>query len=470
MTEISKIVSELRCFFNPESVAVVGASRDPSKPGSVILKNLLNLGFRGRIIPVNPNADEILGLKAYPRVDLVPGAVDTAIIVTPAPSVPDIMRDCEKKGVKGVIIVSGGFSEEGEEGKKLQEEIVRIGKRAGIRIIGPNTTGVLDTESSFTSSFNPFSRMIKGDIAFIAQTGNFGGIVCEHIFSSQLFGISKVVGLGNKCDVDESDILEYLSQDPQTRIIAMYLEGVKDGRRFLEICKRTAKKKPILIVKGGKTEVGAKVVASHTASLSGEDQIFNAACKQAGVLRISDFDHLLNLLKALSCQPLPKGNRIAIMHFSGACLVLATDAIVERGLSVANLSEKSLKKIREVTPDWHRVTNPIDLIPAIQRSGAQKAYQAAIDAVVEDDDVDGVIVGIGATEGNYPDLKKLNIHRGVKPMLFNIYGNKSIIDQMVTDLDIMGFPAYNLRDAVNVLADMCRISEMIGKYNVTNQC
>jgi len=465
MAEISKVIS-LRPFFKPESVAVVGASRDPTKPGSVILKNLLNLGFKGRIVPVNPGADEILGLKAYQRVDLIPGTVDTAIIVTPAPSVPGIMKDCEKKGVKAVIIVSAGFAEESEEGGRLQEEIVNIGKRAGIRIIGPNTTGVLDTETGFTSSFSPFSRMIKGDIAFVAQTGNFGGVVCEHIFSSGLFGISKVVGLGNKCDVDESDILEYLAQDSQTRIIAMYLEGVKDGRRFLEVCRKTTRKKPVLIVKGGKSEIGAKVVASHTASISGEDVVFTAACKQAGVIRISDFDSLVNLLKALSCQPLPKGNRVAVMHFSGACLVLATDSIVEKGLSIAKLSDESLKKIREVTPEWHQITNPIDLIPSIQRVGAQKAYQAAIDAVVEDDNVDAVIVGIGATEGNYPDLKKLKISRGIKPILFNIYGNKGVIDQMVTDLNMMGFPAYNLRDAVSVLADMYRISEVMNRYDV----
>jgi len=454
--------SELNRFFDPRSVAVVGASRNPKKAGFVILRNLLSFGFSGRIFPVNPEADQILGLKAYPRVDSIPEDVETVIIATPAGFAPDIMTDCERKGVKAAIILSGGFSEEGEEGERLEKEVVRIGERAGIRIIGPNTTGVINTENGFTSSFNSFSNLVKGNVAFVAQTGNFGGVVLEQIFSSHLFGVSKVVGLGNKCDIDETEILEYLADDAKTRVIFLYLEGIKSGRRFLEVSRRVAEKKPIIVVKGGRTASGARMAMSHTASLSGRDEVFSAACKQAGVVRVSGFGEFLDLAQALSSQPLPKSNRVAVMHFSGACLVLGTDMILERDLNIASLSGASMRKLQEISPQWHRVSNPIDLQPSIMSVGAQRAYQVAIDAALEDGNVDAVIVGIGAVEGNCPDnVLELNL-RQTKPVLFCFYGNKAMSEKMVGDLRKIGYPVYDsIEKAVDVLSRMYQIGRRV---------
>jgi len=226
-------ISDLKLIFEPRSVAIIGASRTPGKPGYNILKNLIDLGFKGELYPVNPEATEILGLKAYPRVDSIPGRLDVAVIATPASTVPEIMESCARKRVKGVVIISSGFSEEGNTA--LEEKMVKIAQEAGVRIIGPNTTGVLNTANGFTSSFVPgMGRAKKGHVAIVAQTGVFLGYMLAYVISSQQFGLSKVVGLGNKRDVDDVDVLNYLGQDPETKVICMYIEGVSNGRSLVQ--------------------------------------------------------------------------------------------------------------------------------------------------------------------------------------------------------------------------------------------
>ncbi|MEM3730933.1 MAG: CoA-binding protein, partial [Candidatus Bathyarchaeia archaeon] len=219
-------IDELKCFFEPESVAVVGASRNPFKFGHSLLKNLIDLGFKGKIYPVNPNADEVLGLRAYPRVDLIEDDVELAVIIVPSAKVPEVMRDCAKKGVKGAVICSSGFRETGEEGRRLEEEMLAIAKKSGIRVVGPNTTGILNTSNNFTTSFVTLPNLRRGNVAFIAQTGLFAAAAFWWIVSKQPFGISKIVGLGNKCDVDDAEVLEYLAEDKETEVIAIYMEGV----------------------------------------------------------------------------------------------------------------------------------------------------------------------------------------------------------------------------------------------------
>ncbi|UCB60922.1 MAG: CoA-binding protein, partial [Candidatus Bathyarchaeota archaeon] len=231
-------MNDLKCFFEPRSVAVVGASRSRFKFGHFLLKNLLDLGFQGAIYPVNPNAEQVLGLKAYPRVDAIENNVDLSIIIVPASKVPQVMTDCAEKRVKGVVICSSGFREAGTTGQKLEKEVIAIAQKAHIRIIGPNTTGILNTANNFTTSFAPLPKLKKGNVAFIAQTGLFAAAAFWWIVSRHSFGISKIVGLGNKCDVDDSEILEYLSNDPETKVIAIYMEGVKNGRRLFEVFKQ----------------------------------------------------------------------------------------------------------------------------------------------------------------------------------------------------------------------------------------
>ncbi|MDH5701477.1 MAG: CoA-binding protein, partial [Candidatus Bathyarchaeota archaeon] len=244
--------SNIRFLFEPRSVAIIGASRTPGKLGYNILRNLVDLEFKGELYPVNPKATEILGIKAYSQVDSIPESLDVAVIATPASTVPEIMKSCAKKGVKGVVIISSGFSEEGNTA--LEEKTVKIAKEAGIRIIGPNTTGILNTANGFTSSFVPgIGRAKRGHVAIVAQTGVFLGYMLAYIISSQQFGLSKVVGLGNKRDVDDVEVLNYLGQDPETKVICMYIEGVRDGRSFLTTARKVSKKKPILVLKSGVT-------------------------------------------------------------------------------------------------------------------------------------------------------------------------------------------------------------------------
>ena len=434
--------TDLSAVFEPRSVAVVGASNNPDKAGFNILENLLRLGYKGKVYPVNLRAKEVQGLKAYPAVEEIPHQVDTAIIAIPARGVVDVMRGCARKGVKAVIIISGGFSEESEEGKRLEEEVVTIARQAGIRIVGPNTTGVFNVQNNFTSSFVSLDRVALGNVAFVAQTGLFLGVLFEHILSSQHFGISKVAGLGNKADVDDADILEYLAKDAQTKVIAMYIEGLSDGRRFLEVAGRTTKEKPIIVFKAGTTEAGAEAALSHTASLAGRSEVFEAACKQAGILRVRSFEEMLDVVKAFSFLPLPRGNRVAVIHYTGAGCVIAADACQREGLELAQLSPATVEAIGRITPAWHRIRNPIDLWPAIEQVWME-AYDVAIEAALHDEGVDALVVSIFAMprwETYTPDFDMLQASG--KPVLFCVEGNKRLVEEATAKFEGEGFPVY----------------------------
>ncbi len=456
---------DLTAVFEPRSVAVVGASATPNKAGFNIVDNLLRLGYKGQVYPVNPKAGEILGLKAYPAVDQIPHQVDTAVIATPARVAVDVMRGCARKGVKAVIIISSGFSEGSEEGKQLEDEVMAIARQAGIRLVGPNTTGILNSENRFTSSFLPINKLPSGSVAFIAQTGLFLGILFEHILSAQHFGISKVAGLGNKADVDDADILEYLAGDAQTEVVAMYVEGLSDGRRFLKVAKEIAREKPLVVFKAGITEAGAEAALSHTASLAGRAEVFEAACKQAGILRVHNFEEMLDVVKAFSffappqspptlrpCSgqafggkfcPLPRGNRVGVIHYTGAACVIAADACQKEGLELAEFSPPTLEALREITPAWHRVRNPIDLWPAIERHWVETAYGRAIETLLRDEGVDALIINLFAIprwETYIPDLDLLRASG--KPVLFCVEGNDESVREAVARIEGQGFPVY----------------------------
>jgi acyl-CoA synthetase (NDP forming) len=435
--------ANLSAVFEPRSVAVIGASTTPGKAGFNILQNLLKLGYQGRVYPVNPKAEQILGLKAYPAVDQIPHQVEAAIIATPAHVVVDVMRDCARKGVKAAIIISGGFSEESEEGKRLEEEVIEIARGAGVRVVGPNTTGIMNSENRFTSSFMPIDTLPSGNVAFIAQTGLFLGVLFEHILSSQHFGISKVAGLGNKADVDDADVLEYLAGDAQTRVVAMYIEGLSNGRRFLRVAREIAREKPIVVLKAGTTEAGAEAALSHTASLAGKAEVFEAACRQAGILRVHSFEEMLDVVKAFSFLPLPRGNRVVVIHYTGAGCVIAADACQREGLKLAELSPATVGAIREITPAWHRIRNPIDLWPAIERHWVEMAYGVAIEALLRDEGVDALIVGLFAMprwETYIPDLDLLRTSG--KPVLFCVEGNGELVGEAAATIESQGFPVY----------------------------
>jgi acyl-CoA synthetase (NDP forming) len=435
--------TDLTAVFEPRSVAIVGASATPNKAGFNIVDNLLTLGYEGQVYPVNPKAGEILGLKAYPAVDQIPHQVDTAVIATPARVAVDVMRDCARKRVKAVIIISSGFSEGSEEGGRLEDEVMKIARQAGIRLVGPNTTGILNGENRFTSSFLPISKLPSGNVAFIAQTGLFLGVLFEHILSSQHFGISKVAGLGNKADVDDAEILEYLAGDTQTGVVAMYIEGLGDGRRFMKVAKEIAKEKPIVVLKAGITEAGAEAALSHTASLAGRAEVFEAACKQAGILRANSFEEMLDVVKAFSFLPLPMGNRVAVIHYTGASCVVAADACQKGGLELAEFSPATMEALMEITPAWHRIRNPVDLWPAIEWHWVETAYRVAIEALLGDEGVDALIINLFAMPGweTYaPDFDLLR--DSGKPVLFCVEGNEELVREATARIEGQGFPVY----------------------------
>ncbi|MCW4033561.1 MAG: CoA-binding protein [Candidatus Bathyarchaeota archaeon] len=394
MTKLS-----LETFFNPKSVAVIGASKTPGKLGYNAVQNLLNLGFKGKIYPVNPKGGEVLGLKIYPNVKDIPEPVDVGQILVPAPFVIDIMKDLAEKGVKYVVIITGGFTEAGKDGAKTEGEIIRIAKEAGMRIIGPNTTGIISAPANFSTTFLNFENMRIGDASYIAQTGNFGSITLLWILTKEHFGLCRVIGLGNKCDVDDADALEFLGEDPETKVVGMYVEGLKNGRRFIEVARKAAKKKPVLVLKSGRTKAGARAAASHTASLAADDAIIESALRQAGVIRVKNYIDLVNYAKAFIYQPPPKGNRMGVITPSGGLGVVMADAIESSGLSIKPFFGETLKKLEEITPPLIKVGNPFDIWPAISSIGNVKSFDEGLKAILADPEIDGVILGFMQNKG-----------------------------------------------------------------------
>jgi len=455
MNEQQEKCEELKCFFEPKSVAVVGASRSPFKFGHFLLKNLIDLGFDGKIYPVNPNADEVLGLQSYPRVDLIEGDVDLAAIIVPAPIVPKIMKDCSKKQVKGVVICSSGFRETGETGRRLEEEVVAIAKKTGIRVIGPNTTGILNTSNNFTTSFAPLPKLKKGNVAFIAQTGLFAAAAFWWIVSKHPFGISKIVGLGNKCDVDDAEILQYLAADEDTDVIAIYMEGVKNGERLFKTFKEVAQNKPIIVLKSGRSPSGIKASMSHTGSLAVKDEVFDAVCRQTGVIRVSgDLEDLLDVTKAFALQPLPQGNKVGIITVTGAGGVMAADECSKYGLKLAPLSTATLNRIRSKMPSWAAPSNPVDIEPLFEAVGPEASMRIALRAALEDKSVNSVIILFVAVPRLIPFFDVKNVlkkmmrdiiekHLEDKPVLAHFIGFKDTVDSWTVQLEEEKIPVYS---------------------------
>jgi acyl-CoA synthetase (NDP forming) len=393
----------LKYFFAPESVAVVGASRQPGKGGYNIIENLIRLGYPGRIYPVNPRAENILGLESYPDLKKIPAAPELAVIVLPPSLVLAAFRECIDAGVKAVIIESAGFGEMDEAGAALERYLARLARTAGIRIMGPNSVGTINPYARFDSSlgrlnklFLPQGEIKRGSVGFIGQTGLFTGVYLPLINSE--IGISKIACLGNKCDVDEGDILEYFGADIRTKIIAMYLESIKDGPRFMKLSRRIVREKPVVIFKAAVTGRGARASATHTGSIAGDDRLYEAAFRQAGIIRVGSFERLWDCVKGFLYAPLPAGKRVAIVNLAGSGCVTSVDACVQHGLRIAELSAATREKIKTVYPDWWWVRSPVDAWVAIEASGFAATYRVATRAVLEDEGVDAAVVIMGAID------------------------------------------------------------------------
>lgn len=378
---------DLDFFFNPKGIAVLGASTKAGKIGYEVVKNLIDAGYEHEIYPINKSADEILGLKVYRSILDLPGKVDLAVYVLPAKYAPQIMDDCKKKGVRGMVIISGGFKELGEEGIELERRTLENAKKHQIRIIGPNCVGVLSPKSNVDTFFQPryaMQRPDAGNISILTQSGTFGLSILEWLAQEGL-GVAKFVSYGNKADVDELDMLRYLERDPDTTIIALYVEGLNKGREFTELAQRIAKTKPIVMIKGGRTSLGAKAAHSHTGSLAGNHAIFEGAMRQSGVVLVNDIDALVDVVKLLSMQNLPRGNSVAMITNGVGPCVVASDEIQKAGnLRLANLDEDNIKRLKESLPDFCVFSNPLD----ITGSATAEWFKLSFEVVKNDENVD----------------------------------------------------------------------------------
>jgi acetyltransferase len=439
--------SALSLFFEPQSVAVVGSLREGYFGGYVVIKTLLNAEFKGKIYPVNPSPQEVLGLKVYSSINEIPEKIDLAIIMINRKSVPDVLKECAGKGIKSVIVVADGFAERDEEGAKLQNEILEIARKSGIRILGPNTAGIVNSANGLIPDpYEPGYKKVKpGSVAICAQTGMINPQAFP--YADLHYGVSKICDYGNKCDVDECDLLEYLESDPATKVITMYLESIRDGQRFLNISRRVTSKKPVLILKSGRTKEGAKVSASHTGALAVDDQIFSAACKQAGMIRLETFREFFEIPKIFSLQPLPKGNRLGIVTFTGGVGVLAIDEGAKYGLSVADLSHGIAKKLNTIFPGLGKTV--VDIGPPMAVNNYIAIYNDILKTVLTDDHIDclfNVIWTSPFKEFVEQYLKFYGALRGnhQKTIATWIYGPSiPLINEMSSRMEDLGFPVFS---------------------------
>jgi acyl-CoA synthetase (NDP forming) len=375
----------MKNFMEPKSVALIGISRK-SGPGSFnIMENMVEFGFSGKIFPINPKADTILGQKVYPNIKAVKEKVDLAVISAPREDTVNILKDCVAAHVKAAIIVNQGFADANKKGREIQREITEIAERDGIRILGPNTLGVLNNFNSFTTSFMPLGKE-KTPVGLICQSGIF--FVGAREFSGT---IGKGIDIGNACDIGFYEALKYLGNDPDIRIIAIHMEGLTKGKEFLSLAKDIVREKPIIILKTGSSETGAKAALSHSGTMAGNYEVYKASLKQVGVLFLEDDGQMIYAVKTLLNLPPIKGDRIAVITFSGAAGIMVSDALEKYNLQLSTLSPKTIQEVADLSPDWMPLGNPLDIWPAVMKHGTRKAYSVALKAVVNDPLVDGVI-------------------------------------------------------------------------------
>jgi len=380
--------NKLDYIFKPRSIAVIGASDTFRKWGSLMVERPLKTGFKGAIYPINPHRTEILGLPTYPSVSAVPGAIDLAVMTTPAATIPGLLRQCVEKGVKGAVVISAGFAEVGEEGRGVEQAMVEVARSGGIRVVGPNCMGIWSAAGQLSLCFPHAPK--AGPIAFISQSGTFG-VAMAQVASDKGYGLTKFISIGNQADLEVSDYLEYLAADKDTRVIVLYIEGLKDGRRFFDVARQVIKKKPIVVYKGGRSAAGARATMSHTASLAGSERIFESMCKQVGLLQVQESFHLFEIAEALVGSPVAAGNRVAILG-SGGQGVVGTDACSALGLELPELdAETSLRITALLPPHAPTAKNPVDFAGS-SRTAMQEAEM--IEALLKLDYIDGVISNV----------------------------------------------------------------------------
>jgi len=441
----------LEALFNPHSIAVIGASPQQGKVGYEVVKNILNSGFKGKIFPINPYFKNVIGLKCYPRVLDVPVDIDLGVVAVPARIVPSIVEESGKKGLKALILISSGFREIGLEGAKLERQIIETCKKYNVRLLGPNCLGVVDTHSPLNASFAP-STPVKGNIAFVSQSGALGTAMLDWTLDQRI-GLSKFISLGNKADLDETDVIQALADDANSKVILLYIEGVTRGDKFVDAALKVTKKKPVIAIKSGITSAGSRAVSSHTGSMAGSDLAFNLAFNKAGIIRVNTVEELFDIAKSFSTQPVPKGPNVAIITNAGGPGVLATDACEKFGLKLAPMSVKTVKRLRQNLPPSSGFFNPIDIIGDADAN----RYKFAIENVLESEDVQNALIiltpqAVTEVEATAKILIHLKAKFPDKPLVASFMGGNTV-SEGIKMLEAANIPNYKFPErAIQSLA------------------
>ena len=478
-------ISRMDLFFNPRSVAIVGASRHLNKAGNVIFTNFAENKrrgiFKGELYPINPSEDSVLGHKCYPNLKRVPSDVESVVIVVPGNSVPEVMRDAGEKGVCVAVIISAGFGEIGNH--QLEDEIKQIAIKKGIRLLGPNCLGVFDSYTGVDMLFLPETKVLstgdvmvatprpmQGSIAMVSQSGAFGAAALDYLTGRQM-GISKFVSFGNKADVGESEMLHYLGQDPKTRVVLLYVESIDKGRRFMDAAKEVTKNKPIVALKSGRTQAGARAAASHTGALSGTSALYDAAFSQVGVVRSSNMQEFFHMGKALSFQPPAKGKNIAIITDAGGPGVMAADECESRGINVKILSDKTASRLEELRDkglimQFAQVKNPIDLTG----SATSEMFESVMKIIVEDGEIHGVIVigihHLPAIQEDFVDRTCKIASETTKPVVACDIGETEMALHIRSRFEKLGVPSYSApEDTAQAMAALVSYGEYLQRNN-----
>ena len=449
----------LEPFFNPKSVALIGATMTPHSVGNTLTKNLIEGKFGGKIFLINPKYDSLLGQKCYPSIEAVSDEVELAVIMTPAMTVPAIMRQCAQKKIRAAIIISAGFKELGARGLELENEVLKIAKAANIRLVGPNCLGIMNPMADFNATFAA-TMALKGSIAFISQSGALCTAVLDWSIKQKI-GFSAFVSVGSMADVNWGDLIDYLGNDPNTKVILIYMETIGNAKDFLSAAKEVVLNKPIIVIKAGRSEAAAKAAASHTGSMAGSDAVFDAAMRRVGVLRVDTIEELFDLAFALAKQPVPKGPRLAILTNAGGPAVLATDATVFCGAEMANLSPETIEKLNQFLPAAWSHFNPIDLLG----DAGPDRYAQAIDVISKDPNNDGILVIL--TPQDMTDVtgtaKHLTRYAKItdKPILASWMGGE-MVQEGISTLISAHIPTFSYPEsACKTFAFMWRLSKAL---------
>ena len=451
--------STLKPFFNATGVAILGASTSPKKLSYGILKNLVDFGYQGGIYPVNPKADEILGKRAYATVAEVPDPVELAVVVLPVTMIMETMREIGDRGIKTVVIITGGFKELGPEGAEIEKSVKKLADEYGMRVVGPNCVGTMDIRTGLNSTFIA-GMPPAGPIAFISQSGAICGGVIDLIINSKI-GFSHIASLGNMMDVTETDMLEYFAEDENVKVIAMYVEGIKDGKRFMRVAREVSRRKPIVFLKAGKNDAGAKAVSSHTGSLAGSYAAYQSAVRQAGVIEVSTINELFNLAWALGSQPLPMGKRVAITTNAGGAAALAADSLDFNGFELAKISPEIQSRLREKLNPSAQVSNPVDMLGSV----SPEDYLWSLSNLESDDGVD-VLLPILVPQAlvDTPGVAKAWVEIGgktQKTLLTCLMGERSTLEAEQI-LNLNSVPVFKFPDQAGpVLQGMWTYKEVL---------